>query len=136
MLIIAPIQSMAMNALLGGGKQSGSGHGGSSNNLGGLASQVFSGLASGGSGSHSASGGHGSSGGGGLTGKLASQLAANIFSSGNKPQSTPQSYHSGQQTTQHQNSGGLAGSVMGGVAHMFGGQSQGSVCYPIGAPLF
>lgn len=118
-------QSMAMNALLGGNKQSSS-HGGSSNNLGGLANQVFSGLTHNSSGSHGASSNHGSSS-GGLGGKLVGQLAQNLFSSGNKPQAQPQTYHGGQQTTSQQNSGGLAGSMMGGVAHMFGGQSHGSV---------
>lgn len=115
-------QSMAMNALLGG-KQSGS-HSGSSNNFGGLANTVLSGLThSGGSGGHGSSGGQ--SGSGGLGGKLVGQLASNLFSSGNsKP--PPQTYH-GAQTAQHQSSGGLAGSMMGGVAHMFGGQSHGSV---------
>lgn len=115
-----------MNALLGGGKQSGSSHGGSSNNFGGLANQVLSGLTHTGSGSQ---GSHGSSG-GGIGGKIASQLASNLFSSGSKP--ATQNYHNGQQTTQYQHSGGLAGSVMGGVANMFGGgggNSNNSVCY-------
>lgn len=114
-----------MNALLGGNKQSGN-HGTSSNNLSGLANQVFSGLTHSGSGSHGTSASHGSSSGGGLGGKLVGQLAQNLFSSGSKPQGQAQNYHSGQQTTQP-NSGGLAGSMMGGVAHMFGGQSHSSV---------
>lgn len=126
MLTPAFTQSMAMNALLGGNKQSGN-HNGSSNNLGGLASQVFSGLTHSSSGSHGTSANHSSSGGSGLGGKLVGQLAQNLFSSGNKPQAQSTNYHSGQQTTT-QNSGGLAGSMMGGVAHMFGGQSHSSVC--------
>lgn len=125
---------MAMNALLGGNKQSGN-HSSSSNNLGGLASQVFSGLTHSGSGSQGTSASHGSSS-GGLGGKLVGQLAQNLFSSGNKPQAQSQNYHSGQQTAQQQNSGGLAGSMMGGVAHMFGGQSQGSVRRELGLEAY
>lgn len=116
-----------MNALLGSGKQSGSGHNSSSSPFGGLANQVISGL------THSNNGHgqqqqqhHGSSGASsGLGGKLVGQLTSNLFSSGNKP-AQPQNYHSGQ-TTQPHNSGGLAGSMMGSVAHMFGGQSGSSV---------
>lgn len=117
-----------MNALLGG-KQGGSGHNSSSSPFGGLANQVISGL------THSNGGGHtqqqqhhGSSGaaGGGLGGKLVGQLTSNLFSSGNKP-SQPQNYHSGQAAQSPHNSGGLAGSMMGSVAHMFGGQSGASV---------
>lgn len=109
-----------MNALLGG-KQHGNSSGHSSSPLGGLASQVIGGLSGG---SHS-SGGHSSSS-GGLGGKLVGQLASNLFSSSNKP-SQPQNYHSSQ-STQPQNSGGFAGSMMGGVAHMFGGSSHQQVC--------
>lgn len=117
---------MAMNALLGG-KQSGSNgkHTGSSNNFGGLASQVLSGLThSGASSSNASSGAHNAS--GGLGGKIVGQLASNFFSSGSNGKPV-QNYHSGQ-TAQQQSSGGLAGSMMGGVAHMFGGQSHNSVC--------
>lgn len=119
---------MAMNALLGG-KQGGSGHNSSSSPFGGLANQVISGL------THSNGGGHaqqqqhhGSSGaaGGGLGGKIVGQLTSNLFSSGNKP-SQPQNYHSGQAAQSPHNSGGLAGSMMGSVAHMFGGQPGASV---------
>lgn len=125
MLIVPCAQSIAMNALLGGGKQSGSGHG-SSNQFGGLATQVLNGFTHNNSGNHGGSGNHGaSSGGSGLGGKLVSQLASGLFSSSNKP--TPQNYHSGEQATQHQNSGGLAGSMMGGVASLLGGQSHSSV---------
>jgi len=107
---------MAANALmgkLGGGQHSNSGH--SSSPLGGLANQFL--------GSHSSSGQSSSS---GLGGKLVGQLASNLFHSSNKPQA-PQNYHGGA-TTQPQNTGGFAGSVMGGVAHMFGGSSSSSVC--------
>lgn len=118
-----------MNALLGG-KQggSGSGHNSNSSPFGGLANQVISGL------THSNTGGHGqqqqhhgsSSASGGLGGKIVGQLTSNLFSSGNKP-AQPQNYHSGQASQSSHNSGGLAGSMMGGVAHMFGGQSGASV---------
>ncbi len=95
-------------------------HGGSNSNPLG---QIISGL------THSG-GGHGHSGGGGalggVGGKLAGQLVSNLFSSDGDHK--PQNYHSGQSTAQQQHSGGLAGSVMGGVAHMFGGQhDSGSV---------
>ncbi|KAI7783230.1 WW domain-containing protein [Diaporthe eres] len=114
--------SMAMNALLGG-KQSGSGSGHNSNSspFGGLANQVISGL------TQSNGGGHGqqhhgsSAASSGLGGKIVGQLTSNLFSSGNKP-SQPQNYHSGQSSQAPHNSGGLAGSMMGSVAHMFGGQ--------------
>ncbi len=99
-------QSFAVNMLQSqfAGQQH---HGGGSNPLG----QIIGGL------THS--GGHG---GGNMGGKLVGQLASNLFSSGNKP-SQPQNYHGGPSATP-QHSGGLAGSVMGGVAHMFGGQPQ------------
>lgn len=118
---------MAMNALLGG-KQSGNSHG-NSNNFSGLASQVLGGLTqSGGSGNHASSSSGGHNGSSGLGGKLVGQLASNLFSSGSKPQqSSPQNYHGGQ-TAQPSNSGGLAGSIMGSAAHLFGGQSHSSVC--------
>lgn len=117
---------MAMNALLGG-KQSGNNHKPSSSPFGGLASQVISGL------THQSGGGHqqqqqqhGSSSSGGLGGKLVGQIASGLFSSGSKPaqqqQQQGQGYHSGQGAQSH-GSGGL----MGGVAHMFGGQSSSSV---------
>lgn len=110
-----------MNALLSG--KSNNSHGAGSNNLGGLAGQVLSGLSHSNSGSNHGSSGH-QGGSSGLGGKLVGQLASNLFSSGNKPQQT--NYHGGQ-AAQHQNTGGVAGSVMGGVASMFGGQSHASV---------
>lgn len=116
-----------MNALLGG-KQTSNGHS-NSNNLGGLAGQVLSGLThSNNSGSHGST--HGSSNSGGLGGKIVGQLASNLFSSGNSNSKPPQNYHGGQ-SAQPQNTGGLAGSVMGGVAHMFGGQSHNTVWLPM-----
>ena len=125
-----------MNALLGG-KQggSGSGHNSNSSPFGGLANQVISGLTHSNGGGHAQQQHHGSSGaaGGGLGGKLVGQLTSNLFSSGNKPQQ-PQSYHGGQPQGPH-HSGGLAGSVMGGVAHVFGGQSGSSVCIDLGRQL-
>ena len=113
-----------MNALLGGKQSS---HNSNSSSYGGLASQVMSGL------THQSSGHgqqqHTSSGGSsGLGGKLVGQLASNLFSSGNKP-SQAQNYHSGQNTQPH-SSGGMGSSMMGGVAHMFGGQSGSSVRLP------
>lgn len=66
-------------------------------------------------------GGHSSSGGsGGLGGKLVGQLASNLFSSSNNKPAQPQNYH-GASSSNPQNTGGLAGSVFGGVANMFGG---------------
>jgi hypothetical protein len=64
----------------------------------------------------------GQSGGSGIGGKLANQLVSNLFSSSNKP-AAPQNYHGGP-TQNVQNTGGFAGSMMGGVAHMFGGKPQ------------
>lgn len=125
-----------MNALLGG-KQGGSsgGHNSNSSPFGGLANQVISGL------THSNGGGHGqqqqhhgsSAASSGLGGKLVGQLTSNLFSSGNKP-AQPQNYHSGQASQAPHNSGGLAGSMMGSVAHMFGGQSGASVCLHVKTP--
>lgn len=110
---------MAMNALLGGSKNSGHGGSGSgsSNPLGGLASQFLGG------GNHSSGNGNGS-GGNNVAGKLVGQLASSFLSTGNKPQQ-PQNYHgsssSGQQ--QSQNQGGLSG-VLGGVSSFLGGSSK------------
>lgn len=112
-----------MNALLGG-KQSGGSHG-NSNNFGGLATSVLSGLSHNSNGNHGSSGGHGG-GSSGLGGKIVGQLASNLFSSGSKPQQQ-NNYHGGQ-TAQTSNSGGLAGALMGQAAHMFGGQSHSTVC--------
>ena len=107
---LARAKTMAMNALLGGKKQSSSGGG-----LGGLASQFL-----GGSG-----GGHGggSSGGNGIAGQLAGKLASNLFSSSDKPPA-PQNYHGGQGSNKPSHQGGIAGAVFGGVAHMFGGKES------------
>lgn len=105
---------MAMNAILGGGKNSGHGGGGGSGAgaLGDLASQFLGGSSGGGGGKHSGAS------------KLVGQLASNLFSPSDKPEA-PQNYHGGHQQSQSGHSGGLAGAVMGGVAHMFGGK-QGS----------
>ncbi|KAK8094846.1 ww domain-containing protein [Apiospora hydei] len=75
------------------------------------------------SGHGNTSGGQGS--GGGPAGKLVGALASSLFSSGGsgKPEQ-PQNYHGGQ-SHQPAQSGGFAGSVMGGVANMFGGNNQG-----------
>ena len=111
---------------LGGGKPQGGGSHGSGGGGGGLAGQLLGGLVGGGS--HGSSG-HGGSGGGaaGIGGKLASQLASNLFSSGSNKPSQPQNYHGGQ-SAHTPSSGGLAGSVVGGVSSMFGGggKPQGS----------
>ena len=112
---------MAMNALLGGKHGSGGsgGSGSSSSPLGGLASQFLGG-------SH---GGGGSGGKNSSAGKLVGQLASSMFSSSNKPDQ-PSNYHGGQSSGHGSHQGGLAGSVIGGVAHMFGGKPSGSnVCY-------
>lgn len=105
---------MAMNAILGGKKQSSGGSG-----IGGLASQFLS------SGNGGGSGGH-SSGGSGIAGKLAGQLASNLFSPSDKP-APPQNYHGGQNTHKPSHQGGIAGAVFGGVAHMFGGKESSGV---------
>ncbi|KAK1723816.1 uncharacterized protein BDZ83DRAFT_381377 [Colletotrichum acutatum] len=115
--------SMAMNALLGSGKNSN--HGSSSGNqsssspFGGIASQLMNGI-----GGHGNS--HGSSSGGGKSslGKIGSSLASSLLSSGKQSQQgQSQNYHGGQ-SSGHQQQGGLAGSLMGGVATMFGGNKQ------------
>ncbi|KAI1492861.1 hypothetical protein F5X96DRAFT_667378 [Biscogniauxia mediterranea] len=125
--------SFAANSLLnqfvgGHGKpQNGSGHGGSSSSggFGNLAGQLIGGLGgSHGSSSGGSSGAHGTQSGGGMPGKLVGQLASNLFSSGNKPPSSG-SYHSGQTSQPSHHGGGLAGSVMGGVANIFGGGHHG-----------
>lgn len=106
---------MAMNALLGGKKQSSGGGG-----IGGLASQFLSGSGGG----HS--GGSSSGGGSGIAGKLAGQLASNLFSPAEKPP-PPQNYHGGQNSNKPSHQGGIAGAVFGGVAHMFGGKESSGV---------
>ncbi|KAI0124837.1 WW domain-containing protein [Xylariales sp. AK1849] len=111
--------SFATNQLL---NQISGSHGKQSNNssspLGGIAGQLIGGL-SGGS-SHNNSHGSGSSS-SNPAGKLVGALASSIFSGGKQGhQQQPQNYHGGQSSTP-QNSGGFAGSVMGGVANMFGG---------------
>lgn len=102
---------MAMNALLGGKKQSSGGGSG----IGGLASQFLGG----------SSGGHGG-GSSGIAGKLAGQLASNLFSPSDKPE-PPQNYHGGQNSSKPSHQGGIAGAVFGGVAHMFGGKESSGV---------
>ncbi|TWU74901.1 hypothetical protein ED733_003942 [Metarhizium rileyi] len=102
--------TMAMNALLGGKKQSSGGSG-----ISGLASQFLGGSSSGG-------GGHGG-GSSGIAGKLAGQLASNLFSPSDKP-AAPQNYHGGQSSNKPSHQGGIAGAVFGGVAHMFGGKDS------------
>ncbi len=110
-----PTQTLLMNQL-------GGSHGGQSHGAGGLANQLLSGLTHAGGGGHHSGGSGG--GGGGIGGKLASQLASNLFHSSDKPP-PPQNYH-GVQSAQPAHSGGLAGTVMGGVATMFGGKPAGS----------
>lgn len=106
-----------MNQLSGGhGKQS---HG--SSPLGGIAGQLIGGL-SGSNHSNSHSSGNSNP-----AGKLVGALASSLFSSGGKQEhQQPQNYHGGASSTP-QNSGGFAGSVMGGVANMFGGNQGHSV---------
>jgi hypothetical protein len=55
-----------------------------------------------------------------MGGKLVGKLASNLLSPSEKPEQ-PQNYHGGQ-STGHQQNHGLAGSLMGGVASMFGGK--------------
>ncbi|GJD01912.1 WW domain-containing protein [Colletotrichum higginsianum] len=115
--------SMAMNALLGGKNSnhgSSSGNQSSSSPLGGLASQLMSGI-----GGHGNSQGGSSSGGKSSLGKIGSSLASSLLSSGSKPQQgQQQSYHGNQSSGHQQQHGGLAGSLMGGVANMFGSGKQ------------
>lgn len=112
-------QSMAMNALLSSGKQSGSSnHGSSSSPLVGLAGQFLGGSSGSNHGKSSSS-----------TGKIVGQLASSFLSSANhtanKPEA-PTNYHGGHtQGAAGHAQGGLAGSVMGGVANMFGGNKPG-----------
>lgn len=116
---------MLMNQI-SGGKQS---HGGSNNGsspLGGIAGQLLGGLTGSGN-SHGSS--HNSSSSNAGAGKLVGALASSLFSSGGKTEhQQPQNYHGGQTSTPQQ-SGGFAGSVMGGVANMFGGNQGHSVSY-------
>lgn len=100
-----------MNALLGGKNQhGGGGGGGGGGNLGNLANQFLGGGHSGGKSS-------------GLGGKIVGQLASNLFSPSDKPEA-PSNYHGGQTSNSPHHHGGLAGSFMGSVAHMFGGESS------------
>lgn len=99
--------SMAMNLLGGKHNGGGGGGGGGSNPLGTLAGQFLGGGS-----------GHGNSGGG--LGKIGGALASSFLSSSNKPEQ-PQNFHGGNQAAGQQQSHGLAGSIMGGVANMFGG---------------
>ncbi|KAH8194078.1 hypothetical protein TruAng_011759 [Truncatella angustata] len=110
--------NMLMNQISGGKQSHNSGN--SSSPLSGIAGQLMGGLT--GSSSHGSSQGnsHGSSSNNGA-GKLVGALASSLFSSGGKTEhQQPQNYHGGQTSTPQQ-SGGFAGSVMGGVANMFGG---------------
>lgn len=95
-----------MNLL--GGKNNGGGGASGSSPLGSLAGQFLGG-----------GGGSGNSGGGGL-GKIGGALASSFLSSGNKPDQS-QTFHGGNSSTGQHQSHGLAGSIMGGVANMFGG---------------
>lgn len=119
---------MAMNALLGKNSShnnSSGSHGNSSSPLGGLASQLISGI-----GGHGNNNANTSSGGKSSLGKLGGALASSFL---NKPQQQQQqqgqqgyqgqqqNYHGSQSTGHQQQHGGLAGSLMGGVANMFGG---------------
>ena len=104
---------MALNALLGGKGHGGGG--GSGNALSGLANQFL-----GGGGGHNNQH-HGSSGGGGMGGKLVGKLTSSLLSPDPKPEQ-PQNYHGGQSGSGQQQQHGLAGSLMGGVASMFGGK--------------
>ncbi|KAK9783944.1 hypothetical protein AB5N19_09885 [Seiridium cardinale] len=116
--------NMLMNQISGGhGKQSNNSGGHGSSPLGGIAGQLLGGLSGSNSHGNSQSNSH-SSGGNNGAGKLVGALASSLFSSGGKTEhQQPQNYHGGQSSTPQQ-SGGFAGSVMGGVANMFGG-SQG-----------
>lgn len=105
------MQTQAMNALLGG--KSGS------SPLGQLANQFLSG------GKNNHGGGGGGSGGNGIGGKLASQLASNLFSPSQKPDA-PSNYHGGHGSSKPTESGGMAGAFMGQMAHMFGGKEHAS----------
>lgn len=116
---------MAMNAILGGGKQQG-GSGGHGSNPLAMAGQLLGG-------GHG--GGHGSSSGGagGVGGKLVGSLVSSFVTPSNKPQQ-PQNYHGGQTSGhQPQHGGGLAGAVMGGVASMFGGKPNSQSVRRLGA---
>lgn len=116
-----------MNMLLGG-KDSGHGNPGS-NPLGNISGLM-------GSGNYNS---HGSGGGGGKNplGKIGGALASSLLNTGGKPEQ-PDTFHGGPVSGQQQPHGGLAGSIMGGVANMFGGgssQTQGvSTYYPPSRP--
>lgn len=94
-------QGFAMNALLGGNKQS-NGHGGGSSNLVG---QLASGLLGGGKQNHGgSSSGHGGGGSSGLVG----QLASGLLGGGKQNHGNSQSGHAS-------SSGGGLGGLLGGV---------------------
>lgn len=109
-----------MNALLGG-KDNGQGQGGSGMNFGNLAGHLMGGSNSndhGGNGNGNS--GHTASGGGKHTlGKIGGALASSfLHTSGDKPGHAQNAQGVGQTSgNQHH---GLAGSLMGGVANMFG----------------
>ncbi|ROT43372.1 hypothetical protein SODALDRAFT_319847 [Sodiomyces alkalinus F11] len=116
--------SMAMNMLLGG-KDSGHGASGS-NPLGNLAGHIM-----GGGGNHNSHGGGG--GGKNPLGKIGGALTSSLLHTGGGKPDQPQSFHGGPVAGQQQHHG-LTGSIMGGVANMFGGggnQTQGvSIHHP------
>lgn len=119
-----------MNQISGGKQSQGSSGNHGSSPLAGIAGQLLGGL--GGSSNHGNSSSHNANSNNGA-GKLVGALASSLFSTGAKTEhQQPQNYHGGQSSTP-QASGGFAGSVMGGVANMFGGNQTHAVRY---APLF
>lgn len=60
-----------------------------------------------------------------MGGKLASQLASNLFSPSQKPDA-PSNYHGNQSSGKPTESGGMAGALMGQMASMFGGKEHAS----------
>lgn len=119
---------MAVNALLGRRHSShdvgsSGSHGGPAGDLVALGSQFLGGGQHGGHQTAQQAGPGGNSGGGGgsSAGHLVEQLAANLLSGPDKP-AGPQNYSGGPTQGQHVHQGGLAGAVMGGLAHMVGGR--------------
>lgn len=98
-----------MNALLGNNNADSNGQG--SSPLGKIAGQFMG----------SSNQGHGGAPGGGSggLGKIGGALASSFLKPGDKPEQ-PQNFHGGAPSG-HQQQHGLAGSLMGGVANMFGG---------------
>ncbi|KAL2759525.1 hypothetical protein ACRALDRAFT_2038382 [Sodiomyces alcalophilus JCM 7366] len=109
--------SMAMNMLMGG-KDSRQGSSGKSP-LGNIAGHIMGGGNYGGQG-----GGGGGGGGKNPLGKIGGALASSLLNTGggSKPDQ-PGTFHGGPVSGQQQQHG-LAGSIMGGVANMFGGSSS------------